>query len=305
MTLVEVDKISAWVLNLDIGSGPERWENIKKYKTGLNIRKFAAVNGKKMFSTKESIINSPLFTENCKLNLLERRSNSVEEVHLLGSAGCYLSHIAALKEFLATGDEFAIILEDDIDLSKFEKENSFKEYLNSKVKELPDDWDIWAFGKSSVFSLQSDPPKRPSSYYETYLRPLLDLKFRAMKPGYYPIGSYTGAIGYLISKKGAEIVVNTAFPMENNYDDYLSNLAIMNKLKVVTHNCENIWQIATKSNINEKDSFTSQKNGCLVATLASLFLILLIILIILIILYFTGVIPGWKTQSTVAIKSFQ
>jgi GR25 family glycosyltransferase involved in LPS biosynthesis len=294
---VDFDKISAWVLNLDTGSGPERWENIKKYKTGINIKRFAAINGKQMFSTKESIINSPLFTENCKLNLLEKRSRTMEEIHLLGAVGCYLSHVGALKEFLTTDDEFAIILEDDIDLSKFEKENSFKEYLSSRVKFLPDNWDIWEFGKSSVLSLQLDTPQRPSSYYEPSLRPLLNFKFESMKPGYYPIASYTGTIGYLISKKGAEIVVNNAFRMENNYDDYLSNLATFGKLKVVTHNRENIWQTNTKSDIQVGGVLDLQHAGYSTVIFSVLFWVLLIILIILIILYFTGIIPGWKTKT--------
>lgn len=53
-----------------------------------------------------------------------------------GEVGCYLSHVKALKEFLETEDEFAIICEDDISIRP-----EFKEVIDKAVQESKR-WDI-------------------------------------------------------------------------------------------------------------------------------------------------------------------
>lgn len=68
--------------------------------------------------------------------------NKYKKELLTGEIACYLSHIKTLKTFMASGDDFAVILEDDVVL-----ENDFKSLVEKSMANyisLPKNhqWDV-------------------------------------------------------------------------------------------------------------------------------------------------------------------
>ncbi len=58
-----------------------------------------------------------------------------------GAIGCYLSHISLYKEALKRGEKTILVFEDDTQIPK-----NFKEMFLKKLKNLPEDWDMFLLG---------------------------------------------------------------------------------------------------------------------------------------------------------------
>ena len=95
--------LQTFVINLK--DATKRWAHMKKAldKVGLAYTRIEAVLGKDL---EEPIheFNEPRF------NILTGKHKNYGEI------GCYLSHIKALKEFLKSNSDYALILEDDVNL---------------------------------------------------------------------------------------------------------------------------------------------------------------------------------------------
>ena len=93
----------AYIINLD--SERERWSAVESAfcETEFTICRIPAVNG--------SALQFPIpeYSEALYHRFHGRPTSR-------GAVGCYLSHVKAIKEFLATGDEYALIAEDDLTL---------------------------------------------------------------------------------------------------------------------------------------------------------------------------------------------
>lgn len=95
--------LQTFVINLK--DATKRWAHMKEAldKVGLAYTRIEAVLGKDL--------EEPIHEFN------ERRFNILTGKHKnYGEIGCYLSHIKALKEFLKSGSDYALILEDDVNL---------------------------------------------------------------------------------------------------------------------------------------------------------------------------------------------
>jgi glycosyl transferase family 25 len=93
--------IGAYVINMD--GARERWLLMEGQleALGMPYERFAAVDGKKLGGT------HPDFSPLSYMLMHGRR-------FIPGEVGCYLSHVGALKAFLASGHDHALILEDDV-----------------------------------------------------------------------------------------------------------------------------------------------------------------------------------------------
>ncbi|EFO4595486.1 glycosyltransferase family 25 protein, partial [Escherichia coli] len=109
-----------------------------------------------------------------------------------GEVGCYLSHIKCLKNFLSSGDEFAIILEDDVTL-----DYRIKDFISTiEFKETTLFFDVMLLGYRNGYG----------SYWGKK-------KWNSHKLLRFPDCGY-GAHAYLVTRKGAEkIVYNNAIPI--------------------------------------------------------------------------------------------
>lgn len=90
-----------YVINLD--RSPERLREISHQleQLGLSFERIPAVNGKLASEAQKALLDEKGYQS--------RHGKS----SLPGELGCYLSHVKAIDNFLASGQSFAIILEDD------------------------------------------------------------------------------------------------------------------------------------------------------------------------------------------------
>jgi glycosyl transferase, family 25 len=117
-----------YCVNLD--KSKDRWKYIKNIgdKIGINIKRFSAINGKKLNNIKQ-------YCTDKYYNIMKNQKN------IYGNVGCYLSHLNLWKKIYNNMISHAIIIEDDIILK-----DTFKKELYDTLKKIPDNWDIIYLG---------------------------------------------------------------------------------------------------------------------------------------------------------------
>lgn len=100
----------------------------------------------------------------------------------LSEIGCMVSHRKAWRQFLRSGAEVGLILEDDVKIGR-----GLREVLAAGLPELADQWLINCETRFNLLQLLHD------------IRPLSDRRHRLCQ-----IYASVGAGGYLINRKGAE-----------------------------------------------------------------------------------------------------
>ena len=108
--------------------------------------------------------------------------------------GCYLSHIACAKAFLASDQNFALILEDDVQFSA-----DFTSAIEAAMA-LPDSWDILRL--STVNRGKKYPFKKVDETYSLAVA----------------LTREKGAGAYMINRKAAHWLVTKMLPMRISYD---------------------------------------------------------------------------------------
>ena len=97
-------RLQTWVVNLD--RAPERLARIGQQMQHLELpwARLAAVDARALSTEQRAALDEPAF----------RRRHGMSP--LPGELGCYLSHVAVMRAFLASDAEFALVLEDDVRL---------------------------------------------------------------------------------------------------------------------------------------------------------------------------------------------
>ena len=175
--------LHAWVINLDRSA--QRLEMISQRLNDLQIpwQRVPAVNG----------IALHLDTD-ARLDMAEFGARHGKPP-LPGELGCYLSHVQALNAFLNTNDEFALILEDDVELGP-DLPNVIQQLLMHRER-----WDLIKLSgihSGHPLRIQWLPDQRHSISISTT--------------------SYTGASCYLVNRGAAMVMVNNLLPMKIPYD---------------------------------------------------------------------------------------
>lgn len=175
-TLTEFDKkIRAVVLNLD-----KRTDRLEKFKKNsshlklLNFERYSAIDGGKLVPNAQ----------------LQRIFDGNDYNMRQGIVGCAMSHIKMYIEFLQSDYEIYCIVEDDVEfVPDFDKKLL---HLYSQVKDC--DWDIVYLGHSARKKYIVD------GIYDKVKLPIAE-KWNSHTSLTRSLG---GAIGYLISRKGAK-----------------------------------------------------------------------------------------------------
>ena len=97
-----MDRLQTWVINLD--RAPDRLERISMQlqRLGLPFTRLPAVDARALTADQRAALDEAGY----------RRKHGMAP--LPGELGCYLSHLEALRLFLAGQAEFTLILEDDV-----------------------------------------------------------------------------------------------------------------------------------------------------------------------------------------------
>lgn len=97
-----MERLKTWVINLD--RAPERLARIRGQleRLGLPFTRLSAVDARQMTPAQKALLDEAAY----------RRKHGMAPVW--GELGCYLSHVAVMRAFLAGDAEFALVLEDDV-----------------------------------------------------------------------------------------------------------------------------------------------------------------------------------------------
>jgi GR25 family glycosyltransferase involved in LPS biosynthesis len=141
----------------------------------------------------------------------------------LKSYACLLSHIKAIKEFVKSGDDIAIIFEDDLSME-------FKKYWKTTLEECicnaPKHWEIIQLYYNNT--KYNNNPKLLNKLYTEHTEN----------------SEYYGAVAYIINKKGArrflkKLIKNNKFLLEkdtnNSYLRHVSDIYLYLKMKTYVY----------------------------------------------------------------------
>lgn len=177
-----MDGLQTWVINLD--RAPERLARISAQLQGLGLAytRLPAVDALALTPDQRRALDEPAY----------RRKNGKTPV--LGELGCYLSHVAVMRLFLASPARFALVLEDDALLHA-----SLPAVLQGLLQHA-DRWDV-----VKLSAVHSGTPV-----------PVL-----ALAPGHalaVMLSRCTGSSAYLMNRRAATAYLQGLLPMSLPYD---------------------------------------------------------------------------------------
>lgn len=196
--------IHVYCINLKHRS--DRWNRfssqpeLEVMKQFYEVERFDAINGSAINVQKDERISL-----RTKRNIKDHIRRDHEELDSAGGVGCYLSHTSVWKKFLERSEPYAIILEDDVVL-----DNGFTKSLQKAMKDttlLPEVPDVWFF-------------LGPSDWYFEYKGKPFPPHVKANTIGPWVTGTCAAFTGYLITRRGAERLLESAFPIDMHVDLY-------------------------------------------------------------------------------------
>jgi len=199
----------------------DRWERFSKQPELQAVMKhytferFEGINGSAIDVMKDDRISL-----RTKRNVKEHIRRDHEELDSAGGVGCYMSHTSVWKKFLERPEPYAMVLEDDALLY-----DGFLEDFQNAMKDatlLPQVPDVWFFNMPSHFYYDNKGRARPDTITERNLGPWVT----------HTCSAFTG---YLISKKGAKKLLETAFPLDMHVDLYTCLAGDLNRIFTVAH----------------------------------------------------------------------
>ncbi len=184
----------AYVIAMNDTKFNEAEKNLKEIMSPLDIKKFNAVKGAELGTLLE---DKDVLTVGALYDVVVpnyRRTHA--ELGTKNAIGCYLSHTALWKQLLASDKEGFFIFESDAVCTKKDIFKVTKEFL-----EIPDCHILFFGDFNAVKSI--DLKKVENRFY--------------------------GMHAYYITRKGAEVCLKYAFPIEQQIDSYLSDLLLLSQ----------------------------------------------------------------------------
>jgi hypothetical protein len=184
----------------------DRWDRFSAQpelavlKQSYELERFEGINGSAINIQKDERISL-----RTKRNIKDNTRREHVDLDSAGGVGCYLSHTTIWKKFLERSEPYAMILEDDISLDP-----GFTAKFQRAMKDttlLPDEPDVWFF-------------MPPSEWYYDYKGVDFPLTTTANQIGPWVTNTCAAFTGYLISRRGAERLLESAFPIDMHVDLY-------------------------------------------------------------------------------------
>jgi len=192
-------KFQAFVINLDRSADRLAAMEQRLARTGLGWQRVRAVEGRELDLRRCPEIDVPGY---------ERRHGKT----LIGSeAGCYLSHLDAMRAFLRSSADYALLLEDDADFPP-----NFVPLLHELLRHTS----AWDIVKLSSFHSGTPVP----------LVPLIGPYALAV-----PLSRHCNSNSVLINRHAARVLLRRLLPMRVPYDHALERAWLFGlKLRVVS-----------------------------------------------------------------------
>ena len=230
---LDIREMKIYVINMKTST--DRKNHMKKIlnNNNLNYEFIEAVNGKELDT---NYVNS--ITKD-KLRDLSR-----------GEVGCFLSHKKVYKKFLDSGEDYCLILEDDIQICK-----KFVNEINKCLSQL-NIFDIFYCFNSPRYQFYNIIGKDVKDYFpEKWDKNLPLLLDKDYSKDCVLAKARTGTYGMVISKKAARQLLNnmstikTAIDVQIHFKDVKKGLKIFSSKKDLVFEATNDNNIMFKSTI--------------------------------------------------------
>jgi GR25 family glycosyltransferase involved in LPS biosynthesis len=231
---------------INLKERPDRWERfiqqpgVARLAQAHSFERFEGINGKLL-----DIKNDDRVSLRTKRNILYQKRRDHEDLDTPGGVGCYLSHYSCWKKFLETEKQYLLILEDDAIIPDdfLPRLENAMEDLNEEDVKRPDIWTLaMPFGPTLTRALELGTPTYNKNWSYDVVAPLT---------------------GYILTRNGAKILVDNAFPIDGHVDHFMRRCAQMGMLVIAAHK-----NIQLKQNRFKKgDSDIQQKPSCEVCNL--------------------------------------
>lgn len=208
---INIDDCAMFYINLDRSINRKNFMEKQMHREGLNIIRFPAIDAKKINLDdyeKHLTYNKDSFF---KINMKNHFTNNPK---MIGHFGVYLSQLELMKEFLKTGKDYLIILEDDAVLCE-----NFKQKLEERVELVPNDWEIILLGFQIAPNFSVARCKNINDNIQ-------------IKNGYLPLLYFVGCYGMLLTKNCVNKLLNLLIPMDWMIDHHISALSVQKKIKL-------------------------------------------------------------------------
>lgn len=216
-----------FVINLDRRT--DRWSQFQKQPTldeFASVKRFSAVDGSKLDMARDERIS--LLT---RQRIARHYRRSHYEINTLGAIGASLSHIGVWKRFLESSAQYCIVFEDDTVVSKKDLAK-----IDKLLVTLPPDWDMWLLG-THAWMFEGVP-------------------LTASPKGWWKVRQFTGAHAYILSRRGAELLLQEPFPIECHIEFYICAVAQLKGLRIIRHPTLRMTYFAEALELKEGDSDT-------------------------------------------------
>jgi GR25 family glycosyltransferase involved in LPS biosynthesis len=224
----------------------DRWERFSKQpeleelKKNYKFDRFEGINGSAI-----NIMKDDRISLRTKRNIKEHIRRDHEELNSAGGVGCYLSHTGVWKRFLEGGEAYAMILEDDAVIY-----DGFVQDFQRAMRDvtlLPQMPDVWFFNVPTPLYYEYKGKPYPTTVKEQNLGPWVT---KTCSP-------FTG---YLLSRQGAEKLLETAFPIDMHVDLYTCLAGELGRVFTVAH--RNIVMDAYTLNSADSDIRVKDSGDC-------------------------------------------
>jgi GR25 family glycosyltransferase involved in LPS biosynthesis len=231
---------------INLKERPDRWERfiqqpgVQRIQQAFPFERFEGINGKLL-----DIKTDTRVSLRTKRNILYQKRRDHEDLDTAGGVGCYLSHYSCWKKFLDTDKEKLFILEDDAEIPTtfLEELATAMEDLNQEDIKRPDIWMLAKpFGPTLTKALELGSPTYSKNWSYDIMAPLT---------------------GYILTREGAKILCENAFPIDGHVDHYMRRCSQMGMLVLAGHKNIQLKQVRIKKG----DSDIQQKPSCEVCNL--------------------------------------
>jgi hypothetical protein len=196
-----------------------------------SFRRFDAVDGSKL-----DIFNDKRVSLHIRQNIKRKIRRSHYEINTPGAIGASLSHIGIWEEFLKSDAEYCVVFEDDTVLTAKEIAK-----INNLAITGPPEWDMWLLG-THKWAFKGKPINRKSP------------------EAWWSVTDFTGAHAYVLTKRGAKILLEQPFPIETHIEYYICACAELRGLKLVRHAGIRMTYFAEVAEEADSDTFDSIKS---------------------------------------------
>jgi GR25 family glycosyltransferase involved in LPS biosynthesis len=231
MALENIRTSKTFVINLD--RRIDRWDTFSKQPVltqFTNLQRFSAIDGLKI-----NIMEDTRISIHTRMNIIKKYRRSDYEICTPGAIGASLSHIGIWENFLKSDEKYLVVFEDDTIIDE-----SVITRINKLIKDLPPKWDMWLLGHHR-WQFEA----KPLSYNPR---------------GWLEVKNFTGAHAYILTRHGAELLLQQPFPIETHIEYYITGCSRLNSLQLISHPSLRMTYFAEQNELDDSDTFDTMKS---------------------------------------------